>query len=114
MAHHPLYPVARRLVGRHVHVYHMNGRIYPGYLQSVTPDGIYLIRTDGYAGVSANADDTDFSTLVGGQNNTKMTQVYAPAAFFGFGALTGLTLGALAARPYGYGYGYGYGYPYYW
>lgn len=127
MAHH-LYPVAQRMLGRHVYAHHVSGRVYPGILQSANPRGIYLIRTNGYQYVSLDQKNGDFATLDATHDRADVQEVYGPAAFFGFGALTGLTLGALASRPYygygyggygGYGYGgyggYGYGgYPYYW
>lgn len=102
MAHHPLYPVAQRLVGRHVHVYHRNGQVFPGYLQSVNSRGIYLVHSS-----YASADDTSISAVTLGEaSDADVTPVYSPAGFFAFGALSGLTLGALASRPYGYGYGW--------
>lgn len=108
---HPLYPVARRMVGRHVHAHHTNGRVYPGILQNVTQNGIYLLPMN-YASY-AKTDTNDLTTLEAITDTPDTTQVYAPAGYFAFGALTGLTLGALAARrPYygGYGgYGGGYG-----
>jgi hypothetical protein len=95
---HPLYPVANRLVGRHVIAYHVNGRAYPGILHSVHHHGIYLIHT---SPVSADTRELNASTL-GDLNATEDVQpVYAPLGYFAFGALTGLTLGALAS-PYGY------------
>ncbi|GMA56672.1 hypothetical protein C7445_101358 [Alicyclobacillus sacchari] len=103
---HPLYPVARRLVGRHVIAHHINGRSYPGILHSVYDHGIYLI----HATPASSDKEASFITLSETPSGDTVDHVYAPASYFAFGALTGLTLGALA-RPY---YGYGYGYPGYW
>ncbi|MFD1673761.1 hypothetical protein [Alicyclobacillus fodiniaquatilis] len=118
---HPLYPVAKKLVGKHVHAHHVSGRIYQGYLHNVNSRGIYLMQT-GHA--STQGAEADVRTL-NQANEGDLDTVYFPAGYFAFGALTGLTLGALASRPpyYGYGgyyggYGYGgyggYGGPYMW
>lgn len=98
--YHPLYPVARRLVGRPVNVHHINGRVYRGQLQSVTPDGIYLMPYNNR--VVRMSDSESEVTLDMGpcQTNERAELVYSPAAYFGFGALTGLTVGALASRYY--------------
>ncbi|WP_062306251.1 hypothetical protein [Alicyclobacillus sendaiensis] len=116
---HPLYPIAKQYVGRPVIVYHVNGRRYHGILHSVRDHGIYLLNVRPIAHSAGQAEER-FSTLNEAQSGDIET-VYAPVAYFAFGALTGLTLGtalgATIARPYpyyGYGYGYGYGYPGYW
>jgi hypothetical protein len=109
---HPLYPVASRMVGRSVIAHHVSGRTYPGYLQSVQHHGIYLLphaRRVGYETSDPSRLETQHA--IANQSHLELEQVFAPAAFFGFGALTGLTLGALA---FGGGYGYGYGYPGYY
>lgn len=114
---HPLYPVACRLVGRPIVAYHVRGSVHHGILQQVAPHGIYMLP---YGAGYASGDKNDL-TLNHAMDSTNRNYdlVYAPGAFFAFGALTGLTLGALAG---GYGYGYGgygggyggYGYPYAW
>lgn len=107
---HPLYPIARRMIGRSVIAHHVSGRTYPGYLQSVQPHGIYLLpyaRRVSYETSDSSRLETQHA--IANESHQELEQVFAPAAFFGFGALTGLTLGALAFGP---GYGY---YPgYYW
>ncbi|WAH37821.1 hypothetical protein [Alicyclobacillus dauci] len=109
MAYHPLYPVARRYLGRPVNAHHKNGQVYSGILQNVTDRGIYLLPV---SHTSYETRSTNFCTLGEAKDNRDLTQVYSPAGFFAFGALSGLTLGALASRPPYYGYGgYGYGYP---
>lgn len=98
---HPLYHQAFGMVGRYVYVHHLNGQTYPGILQSVTQSGIYLMpyrpRT-----VLTHADETYFGLTfaVNKQDvNADFQPVYAPGAYFAFGALAGLSLGALAS-PY--------------
>lgn len=117
---HPLYPVARKYVGKHVHVHHISGRVYQGVLHSCNRHGIYLLPVS-YASYGGSDDMT---ALQAAPKDLDAREVYSPASFFAFGALSGLTLGALASRPPYYGgyggypgyggYGYG-GYPgYYW
>lgn len=87
---HPLYPMAQRLMGRRVNIHHISGRVYCGQLHSVTQSGIYVSEcTPSYINFQADTsqsleDDLEF--------------VYSPLAYFGFGALAGLTVGALAGR----------------
>jgi hypothetical protein len=97
---HPLYPVARRLVGRPVNAHHVSGRIYSGHLQSVTMSGIYMLP---YGATVVNMTDSNseikhvIQRYDAGEN---VELVYSPLVYFGFGALTGLTLGALASPFY--------------
>jgi hypothetical protein len=97
---HPLYPVACRIVGRHVNVHHMSGRTYTGLLQSVTPSGVYVMPHSGPMRYACATELTpDITHSIHGEDGDEGNQlVYAPAAFFGFGALAGFTLGAIAAR----------------
>lgn len=98
---HPLYPHAMRMVGQYVHVHHLNGRVYPGFLQSVTRTGIYLMSYQSGARLvhSTETSSTLNHTYLQNTSNADLEQVYSPAAYFGFGALAGLTLGAMAS-PY--------------
>jgi hypothetical protein len=98
--YHPLYPVARSMVGRPVNVHHINGRRYRGTLQSVAPHGIYLLPHGGR--LASGSKSTESVELAENHQlrDEDVNLVYAPAAFFGFGALTGLTLGALAGGYY--------------
>ncbi|WAH38825.1 hypothetical protein [Alicyclobacillus dauci] len=97
---HPLYPVASRLVGRHVIAHHVNGRAYPGYLTSVARHGIYMVPAR-YRVVNMDGlDEPTFREIDSCDSEEDFDLVYAPAAYFGFGALTGLTLGALAGGYY--------------
>ncbi len=96
--YHPLYPVAQPLVGRPVNVYHVNGRVYCGVLDSVAPHGIYVIQPR--ALVSGTHDTTSITVADNRSAESTLDLVYSPAAYFGFGALTGLTLGALAGGWY--------------
>lgn len=95
---HPLYPVARRLVGRPIVAHHINGRAYPGILHSVQSHGIYMYHT---SLASFDEGDKDVMALGDLESSENTEEIYAPFGYFAFGALTGLTLGALA-RPYGY------------
>ncbi|GMA51479.1 hypothetical protein GCM10025857_28360 [Alicyclobacillus contaminans] len=97
--YHPLYPVACRMIGRPVIAHHISGRRYHGVLQSVTRQGIYLMPTTGSR--LASASEAVSATLADNtaEESVNAAPVFAPAAFFGFGALTGLTLGALAFGP---------------
>lgn len=107
---HPLYPVARKLVGKHVYAYHLSGKVYPGILQNVTQKGIYLLPMN-HASYLKKIDSSDeWVKLSDRTTQADVSLVYSPAGFLAFGALSGLTLGALASRPPYYGgYGYGYG-----
>lgn len=112
---HPLYPVARGLVRRPVICHHINGRNYSGILQSVTPSGVYLLSRPVVVSGTAEIHASVAETAIALKQSVDASPIYSPAAYFGFGALTGFTLGALATAPYyGYGYGYGYGYPGYY
>ena len=107
---HPLYPVATRLVGKYVYCSHVGGQVHYGILQSVTTTGIYLMPTQGANLSNADSRGSQLDLALHSQDQTDSTLVFFPAAFFAFGALTGLGLGLAAGRrPY-----YGYGYPYYW
>jgi len=86
---HPLYYQARQLVGQPVYVHHVCGRTYHGTLQSVTSHGVYLLP---YAPGARLASSESPSAA---ENDCNATLVYYPAAYFGWGALAGLTLGAL-------------------
>lgn len=86
--YHPLYYRAERWVGQTVCAYHINGSMYTGQLLSVNPRGIYIMQQ----AVRPIAATDDKQTIAAG--NVEL--IYSPAAFFGFGALTGLTLGAAA------------------
>lgn len=103
---HPLYPVARRMVGQPVTAIHVNGTTHSGLLQSVAPHGIYMGPMPRM--VSATSDSRDVKPL-GTSDIADIELVYSPLGYFAFGALTGLTLGALASRPYYGGYYGGYG-----
>ena len=100
---HPLYGHAARLVGQPVYIYHAQGRVYHGVLQSVIPTGIWINLCDpnptpagGPVASVAPAHATLDATL-----DSKVAPVFFPAAFFAFGALFGLAAASLA-------------YPYYW
>ena len=101
---HPLYDHATRLVGKPVYVYHATGQVYHGTLQSVVPTGIW-VHLSGQPATPANSVQTPFSAshalLVEKTADNDLAPVFWPAAFFAFGALTGLAVAALA-------------YPYYW
>ncbi|GMA66279.1 hypothetical protein NZD89_29150 (plasmid) [Alicyclobacillus fastidiosus] len=97
---HPLYPVARRMVGRSVVAHHVNGRKYTGVLQSVTPSGIYLLPSTAAVSFNNNEESSVELSIQKGVQDGKASLVYAPAAYFGFGALTGLALGGLAGGYY--------------
>ncbi|WP_051343540.1 hypothetical protein [Alicyclobacillus herbarius] len=95
---HPLYPVARQLVGRPVIAHHVSGRKYPGILQSVTPNGVYLLSAPVVASGTAETRKSLAELAIAVQQPVDTTPIYSPAGYFGFGALTGFTLGALAGR----------------
>ncbi len=98
--YHPLYPVARRLVGRPVNAHHVNGRIYCGYLHSVTTSGIYMIPYS-TTGMNMTGSNLGINHAIRTCDSSERDElVYSPLAYFGFGALTGLTLGALASPFY--------------
>jgi hypothetical protein len=98
---HPLYPVARQYVGRPVDVHHVSGTIYCGVLQSATPHGVYVSPCVPRARIiSADGGDLQSEHAILAQTDSVHPELaYSPGAFFAFGALTGLTLGALAS-PY--------------
>lgn len=98
---HPLYPRAMQMVGRYVHVHHVNGAIYPGTLQSVTRTGIYLLPYRYGTGLASHSESGTERPQILADTTPQLNvePVYSPGMYFGFGALTGLTLGALAA-PY--------------
>lgn len=87
---HPLYYTARRFVGRRVTLYHVNGMAYCGTLMHVEPHGVYLMRQGPGVGMVSAEMDRDADASI------DTTLVYYPGGYFAFGALTGLTLGALA------------------
>ena len=96
--YHPLYPIARGMVGRPVYAHHMNGTTFYGVLQSVAPHGVYLLnaRRVALAGATMPAANGEYA-LAEQVSDNDVDLVYAPGAYFAFGALTGLTLGALAS-----------------
>lgn len=91
--YHPLYPVAQRMMGRPVNVHHVNGRTYSGVLGHVAPHGIYLAPR---GSLMSGTPHTDAITADEAASSSDIDLVYSPYAYFGFGALTGLTIGALA------------------
>ena len=98
--HHPLYYHAMRYVGRPIYVYHQNGYVYHGTLSMVSRSGIYVLncRPIGHP-VNYQSDSSKSVTdLLDVTHNeeAKGSLIYVPGAYFAFGALTGLTLGALA------------------
>lgn len=88
---HPLYPVARNFMGRRINVHHISGQVYCGQLCSVTQRGIYVAECS--PSHISSQDVTSRSEL-----EDDLDLIYSPLAYFGFGALTGLTVGALASR----------------
>lgn len=96
---HPLYPVACRMVGRVVVAHHISGRKYTGVLHLVSNSGIYL-HSYPYSVSYKDEEDSVVLSIEQGIQNDQVSLVYSPVAFFGFGALTGLTLGALAGGYY--------------
>lgn len=107
-----MWKLALKLMGKAVFVYHKNGNVYHGKLQTVTKKGIYILPYQHAIDVISSTHPGDFSLCDPHQvGNEHSEHVFAPALFFTFGALTGL---AAARPPYPY-YGYpGYGYPGYW
>lgn len=97
---HPLYPHACRMIGRPVYVYHTSGRVYHGTLLSVAQHGIYVMphgptaRLTRSVGFAESGNDVGICETDCGDVQAEL--VYAPGRYFAFGALTGLTLGALA------------------
>lgn len=97
---HPLYYRARQWVGRPVYVHQVNGRVSYGTLVSAYPHGIYVIKHPaGTVLTAATLQETEVDHAVSPDMDLALDLVYAPVAYFGFGALTGLALGA-AARGY--------------
>ena len=86
--YHPLYYQAKRYVGRPVYAYHMNGSVYHGTLHMVARSGVYIMNCRPVSYL-ASMEQGDASSDVSPE------LVYSPGAYFAFGALTGLTLGAL-------------------
>ncbi|MCL6443909.1 MAG: hypothetical protein K6T83_10715 [Alicyclobacillus sp.] len=98
---HPLYGHALRLVGKPVYAHHIRGRSYHGILQSVAPHGIYMtLHGPGMrlmSGDAVNMEHAIDAQLAMTGQSADAELVYSPGAYFAFGALTGLTLGALAS-----------------
>ncbi|MCL6454685.1 MAG: hypothetical protein K6T78_13855 [Alicyclobacillus sp.] len=101
---HPLYPVATRMVGRPVFVHHVNGSVYHGTLTSVAPHGIYVVQHPPGTRLASGLRQADDAVRLMGDSSAGSSSdpsgvelVYWPASYFAFGALTGLTLGALAS-----------------
>ncbi|GMA66291.1 LSm family protein (plasmid) [Alicyclobacillus fastidiosus] len=97
---HPLYPIACRLVGRPVVAHHVNGRKYTGVLHSVSMSGIYLHPYTTVVSFNDNDENSVELSIQKDVQDGQVSLVYSPAGYFGFGALTGLTLGALAGGYY--------------
>lgn len=101
---HPLYDHATHLVGKPVYVYHTTGQVYHGTLQTVIPTGIW-VHLSNQPATPACGVRTPFSAshalLDHRTDDSDLEPVFWPAAFFAFGALTGIALASLA-------------YPYYW
>jgi hypothetical protein len=97
---HPLYPVACRMVGRLVVAHHVSGRKYTGVLRSVSSSGIYLLSPTAAVSFNNNEESSEELSIQKGVQNGQASLVYSPLGYFGFGALTGLTLGALAGGYY--------------
>ncbi|EPZ49206.1 hypothetical protein [Alicyclobacillus acidoterrestris] len=93
---HPLYPVACRMVGCSVVAHHVYGRKYAGVLQSVTPSGIYLLHSRVVVSFNNNDERSVGFSILKDVEGGQADLVYGPAAYFGFGALTGLALGGAA------------------
>jgi hypothetical protein len=93
---HPLYHHAVRLAGQPVYAHHVNGRVYHGTITSVTRSGIFLMQHPaGTRVVSGGRDQApELSHALGGVV-VEPAPVYSPAAYFAFGALTGLTAAAV-------------------
>lgn len=95
---HPLYVHAVRLVGRPVYAHHINGTVYHGLLQSATSNGIYVWSYHvGYARLTDPDTAAKFVNADVDSNTLTPALAYSPGIYFGFGALAGLTLGALAS-----------------
>ncbi|QQE79876.1 hypothetical protein [Alicyclobacillus sp. SO9] len=94
---HPLYHHAVRLTGRPVYVHHLDGRVSQGILHSVTYDGVYLLNCRPAYLASFEEHDTQLD-VSDASNRAEPELIYAPGAFFAFGALAGFTAGALAGR----------------
>jgi len=96
---HPLYYTAARCSGKPVFLYHNSGRVYHGTLVSVAPHGVYIVQhPPGTVLTSSTTADAEpgFAADDGGDTDVSLT--YSPMSYFAFGALTGLTLGAVAGR----------------
>ena len=97
---HPLYYHAVRFVGKPVYAAHRNGNIYHGVLSTVTQSGVYLLncRPVTHFANFHTENTLPISTLPNANQQISVTPelIFAPGLYFTFGALTGLTLGALA------------------
>ncbi len=98
--YHPFYYQSRGWVGRTVTVHHLNGTIYQGTLMNVAPHGIYLLQhrrvQPGYVSYEGNSDTNSAFRESVDAVGADIRLVYAPGSYFAFGALAGLSLGALA------------------
>jgi hypothetical protein len=94
---HPLYHHAVRMVGRPVYAYHVSGRTHYGTLQSVAQHGVYIMPQSPRVRM-VNMEQEGVSDFQDANVDVDAQLVFAPAAFFAFGALTGLAL----ASPYYY------------
>ena len=99
--YHPLYYRAVRLVGRPVCAHHICGRMHHGTLLHVTHGGIFLLPYPAGARLAgADGEQARPVRACAGQTDAGAQLAYAPAppaVYFAFGALTGLTIAALAA-----------------
>ena len=102
--YHPLYFQSRGWVGRTVLVHHRNGRIYSGTLVHVEPHGLYLMPNRVQPGLMScpeTPSQVGDSKLNPSQSaGIDPELVYLGAGYFAFGALAGLTLGAMAGGLY--------------
>ena len=102
--YHPLYLQSRGWVGRTVLVHHRSGRTYQGTLLHVEPHGLYLMPNRVQPGLMSHSqaprqvEDLDLNPAQLTGMDPEL--VYAGAGYFAFGALAGLTLGAMAGGMY--------------
>jgi hypothetical protein len=94
---HPLYRRAIRLVGTPVYAHHLDGRVFHGILHSVTSNGVYILNCRTAYLASSQETDARFDVLET-ETRSEPALVYAPGAFFAFGALAGFTAGVVAGR----------------
>jgi hypothetical protein len=98
--YHPLYYQCRGWVGRNVTVHHLNGTVYQGTLMNVAPHGIYMLQQrriqPGYVSYEGNSHQDIVSGESAHEVGADARLVYYPGSYFAFGALAGLSLGALA------------------